>query len=84
MGRRSQSQRLIDARRDLFSARDLWYPIVGQLHRFMVAIQVNHDGRGGTAPDSLVWDRGGVKKRRKIEVRVNVDIAALPGLPWFS
>ena len=86
LGRRSQSQRLIDARRDLFTARDLWYPIVGQLHRFMVAISrvsVNHDGRGGTAPDSLVLDRGGVKKRLKIEVRVNVDLAALPGPPGF-
>ena len=69
LGRKSQSQQLIDARRDLFTARDLWYPILGQLHRFMVAISrvsVNHDGRGGTAPDSLVWDRGGVVKRRKI------------------
>ena len=80
LGRRSQSQR------DLFTARDLWYPIVGQLHRFMVAIprvSVNHDVRGGTAPDSLVWDRGGVKKRRNIEVGVNVDLAALPGPPGF-
>ena len=93
LGTRSQSQLLIDARRDLFTARDLWYPIVGQLHRFMVAISrvsVNHDGRGGTAPDSLVWDRGGVKKWRKIEVRVNVDFAALPGPagllngPWMQ
>ena len=53
---------------------------------FMVAISrvsVNHDGRGGTATDSLVWDRGGVKKRRKIEVGVNVDLAALPGPPGF-
>ena len=86
LGRRSQSQQLIGARRDLFTTRDLWYPIIGQLHRFMVAISrvsVNHDVRGGTAPDSLVWDRGGVVKRRKIEVRVNVDIAALPGPPGF-
>ena len=86
MGRKSQSQQLLDAWRDLFTARDLWYPILRQLHRLMVAISrvsVNHDGRGGTAPDSLVWDRGGLVKRRKIEVRVNVDLAALPGPPGF-
>ena len=34
LGRRRQAEGLIDARRDLFTARDLWYPIVGQLHRF--------------------------------------------------
>ena len=31
------------------------------LHRFMIAVarvSVNHDGKGGTAPDPLVWDPG--------------------------
>ena len=23
-------------------------------------IEVNHDGSGGTAPDAMVWDRGGL------------------------
>ena len=67
LGRRSQTERLIDARRALFCVRDIWYPIVSQLHRFMVAISrvsVNHDGRGGTAPDALVWDQGCLKKRQ--------------------
>ena len=33
-------------------------------------------------PDALVWDQG-VKKRREVEVRVNVDLASLPGPPGF-
>ena len=42
-------------------------------------VSVNHDGRGGTAPDPLVWDQGGRTKRRKADIRVNVDLAPLPG-----
>ena len=44
------SRRLMDARRVLLVVRNHWYPFM--LH--------NHDGRGGTAPDPLVWDQGGV------------------------
>ena len=58
LGRRHQSEVLIDARRRLLKARSCWYPIMLELHRFMIAVarvSVNHDGRGGTAPDSLVW-----------------------------
>ena len=29
----------------------------------------------------MVWDRGGVSKRRRVEVQVNVDLASLPSLP---
>ena len=36
-------------------------------------------GRGGTAPDPLVWNQGGPKKSRKLDIRVNVDLASLPG-----
>ena len=53
-----------------------------QLHRFMIAVArvtVNHDGRGGTAPDPLVWDQGGRKKTRRTDIRINVDLASLPG-----
>ena len=56
------------------------------LHRFVIAIagvSVNHDGGGGTAPDPLVWDQGGRPKARKFAIRVNVDIASLPGPPGF-
>ena len=56
------------------------------LHRFMIAIarvSVNHDGRGGTAPDPLVWDQGSRPKVRKLAIRVNVDLASLPGPPGF-
>ena len=65
LGRRRQSEVLIDARRRLLKARSLWYPIMLVLHRFMVAVAwvaVNHDGRGGTAPDPLVWKQEGRPK----------------------
>ena len=45
----------------LLKARRHWYPIMLDLHRFMIAVarvSVNHDGKGGTAPDPLVWDQG--------------------------
>ena len=54
-----------------------------QLHRFMIAISrvsVTRYGRGDTAPDPVVWDRGGGRvKLGKLGIRVNVDLAALPG-----
>ena len=54
------------------------------LHRFMIArASGNHDGRGGTAPDPLAWDQGGRLKARKLDIRVNVDLASLPGPPGF-
>ena len=48
LGRRHQSEVLIDARRRLLKARSYWYPILLDLHRSMIAvarITVNHDGR---------------------------------------
>ena len=47
LGRRHQSEVLIDARRRLLKVRGYWYPIMLDLHRFMVAVarvSVNHDG----------------------------------------
>ena len=44
---------------------------------------VNIDGWSGTAPDPLVWDQGGRPKARKLAIRVNVDLASLPGPPGF-
>ena len=58
LGRRHQTEMLIDARRRLLQARSYWYSVMTDLHRFMIAVarvSVNHDGRGGTAPDPLVW-----------------------------
>ena len=55
-----QQDDVFTAGRDLLRVRRLWYPIVLDLHRFMVAIsriEVNHDGFGGTAPDAMVWDK---------------------------
>ena len=61
LGRRHQSEVLIDARRRLLKARSHWYPIMLDLHRFIIAIarvSVNHDGGGGTAPDPWFGIRG--------------------------
>ena len=38
LGRRHQSEVLIDARRRLLKARSNWYPIMLELHLFMIAI----------------------------------------------
>ena len=65
LGRRHQFELLMDARRVLLKVRHHWYPVMLQLNRFMIAVArvtVNHDGRGGTAPDPLVWDQGGQRK----------------------
>ena len=75
LGRRHQSEALIDARRKLLKVRSYRYPVVPLLHRFMIAVAgvtVNHDGRGG-----------GRKKVRRTDSRVNVDLASLPGPPGF-
>ena len=86
LGRRHQSEVLLDARRRLLKARSHWYPIMMDLHRFMIAVarvSVNHDGKGGTAPDPLVWDQESRPKVRKLATGVNVDLASLPGPPGF-
>ena len=33
----------------------------------------------GAAPDLLIWDRRKRAKHRKVDIRVNVDLATLPG-----
>ena len=85
-GRCHQSEVLIDAGRRLLKARSCWYLVMLDLHRFMIAIArvtVNHDGRGGAAPDPLVWDQGGRPKARKLAIGVDVDLASLPGPAGF-
>ena len=70
LGRRHQSEAVMDARRDLLYAGDHWYTIMLQLHRFMVAVSwdpVYDDERNGSAPDPLVWDQGSRNKQRKID-----------------
>ena len=52
LGRRHQSEILIDAGRRLVQARSYWYPTMLDLHRFMIVVArvtVNHDGKGGNA-----------------------------------
>ena len=85
-GRLRQHGDVITARRDLLRVRRYWYPIMIDLHKFMVAIsriEVNHDGYGGTAPDAMVWDRGGIVKPRASSFRLIVDYASLPGPKGF-
>ena len=63
LGRRHQSEVLIDARRRLLKARSHWYPIMLDLHRFMIAIarvSVNHDGKGVVLPLTLLFGIRGV------------------------
>ena len=86
LGKFRQQDDVITARLDLLRTRRHWYPIVLELHKFMVAIsrvEVNHDGDGGTAPDAMVWDSGGLVKPRASSLRVTVDHATLPGPPGF-
>ena len=74
----------MDARRALLNAREFGYPTMLQLHRFMVAVSrvsVNHDGRGGSAPDPLVCDHRSRIKHRKVDIRVIVGLASMPGPP---
>ena len=76
-----QSEVLIDARRRLLKARSYWSPILLDLHRFVIAVarvSVNHDGRSGTAPDSLVWAQGGGRKVR----RTDIGPPGFLGGPW--
>ena len=76
MGRRHQSEVLIDAGRRLLKARSYWYPVMPDLHRFMIAVARvtgNHDDRGGT-------DQGGRKEARKLDIRIDVDLASLLAL----
>ena len=89
--RRDQSDDLIDARRRPLKVRSHWYLIM--LHTFMIAVArvtVNHDGRGGTARDPLVWDQGGRKKARRTDIRVNIKLASSQGPlgflngPWMQ
>ena len=86
LGRLRQQDDVITARRDLLWVRRFWYPIIFDLHKFMVAIsriEVNHDGFGGTAPDAMVWDKGGIVKTRTPSFRLIVDHATIPGPPGF-
>ncbi len=82
LGRLRQQDDVITARRDLLQIRRFWYPVIFDLHKFMVAIsriEVNHDGFGGTVSDVMVWDKGGVVKARAPSFRLIVDHATLPG-----
>ena len=75
LGRRHQSEMLIDAWRGLLRARSHWYPIMLDLHRFMIAVarvSVSHDCKGGTAPDPLVWDQGSKPKVSRFFLRTCV------------
>ena len=80
-GRRRVGHAVIDARRNLSGVCGRWYPVILDLHRFLIAISravVNHDGKDGTAPDPLVWSAGAHPKRRRLVHAVRIQ-AFLPG-----
>ena len=87
LGKLRQHDGFISARRAVFQARRHWYPIMVDLHKFMVAvskIEVNYDGYdGGTAPGATVWGNGSIPKVRSSSIWVIVDHASLPGPPGF-
>ena len=90
-GRRRVGPAVIDARRNLSGVCGRWYPVLLDLHRFFIAIcraVVNHDGFGGTAPDSMVWSAGSLPKRRRRRRIVHAvrNLAMLPGPPalWLG
>ena len=61
LGRRCQSEMLMHVRRILLKVRNHWYPIMLQLHRFMITIArvtVNHDQRGGDCSCSTCMGSG--------------------------
>ena len=86
LGGSRQSQAVMDVRRALVNAGELWYTIMQHVHRFMIAlsrVSVNHDGRDCSAPDPLVWDQESRIEQRGVDIRVSVDGATLPGPPGF-
>ena len=86
LGRFRQQDDVITARRDFLRTRRHWYPILLELHKFMVAISrigVHHDGYGGSAPDAMVWDKGGIVNPPASPLRVIVDHASLAGPRFF-
>ena len=80
LGRRHQSEVLIDAWRRLLRTRSYWYPNMLDLHRFMIAVArvtVNHDGRSGL----LLIPRFGI--RRVGRRLVNLLLGLMWTLPLF-
>ena len=83
-GRLRQPAAVIDARRNLLKSKKEWYPRILSLHRFLIAIareSLNHSD-GGSAIDPLCWDLGSRTKVRRVDERVVVEFAKMPG-PGF-
>ena len=81
LGRRRVGAALVSDQKGFSDACSYWYPLVLVLHRFFIAISravVNDDGRGGLAPDPMVWSAGGKQKRRR-QIEAVRDYALLPG-----
>ena len=81
-----QNDEVITSRRNLLRVRRSSYPIMLDLHRFLVAfsrIEANHDGSGGTPSGAMVWERGGMIKARAPLSLLIVDCVFLPRPPDF-
>ena len=82
-GRRWFAPHTIYARRNLSGVCERWYPVVRDLHRFLIAVSravVNDDGAAGIAPHPLVWSAGSLPEKRRV-VHAIRDAALLPGPP---
>ena len=56
------------------------------LQQFTTAVSrfgINHDGKRGTAPDAVTWDKDGILRTRTPTLRLTVDHASMPGPPSF-
>ena len=85
-GRPRQPAAVIDAWRNLLRVKKEWYPRILSLHRFMVAIareSINMGDSNGSIIDPLCWDRGSRSKVRRVDERVLVEHAQMPGPPDF-
>ena len=79
-GRLAAGVHIDDARKDFNFACRKWYPIVGDLHRFLVAIcraVLNDDGKGGM-PLILCVGALGPNQRRRLWTQWR-DMAMVPG-----
>ena len=81
LGRKRVHCNIIDARRLVIGACAKWYPVVEDLHRFLIAIArtaLNEDGQVGTSLHPTVWSAAAHPKRRRVEQVVR-NCAWLPG-----
>ena len=86
LGSRHQSEEVMDVRLALLKAQENGYPIMLQLHRFMIAfsqVSVNHGGLAGSAADALVWDQAVVVSNASLILGLMLTLLCFPALLAF-